>query len=629
MVNTSVPYNERNRASPGTTYILSSHKTQRHAETRHRSERAPGATFLRTHGRGNGGQRVRAELLWLNLTFYQREKIVLLGEARGVLDRGCGSTQQAKFCLENLVSPLYGVWQQLMQPRSEARAPSVCILCLHSLEERIRGQTLYWWLEPHLPILYDAYVREVARVINDAYLAELEVNLLEATRSCLAGTYHSVADLPLGDFRHVAANLYLENWEARVVEIFYDAIIYRLSMTLLEKSAGHSGLFKHSRGLHHLDDNNKWPSHVYELFPAGSSDEKVVDGLLHHSLRFRNRAAATTLMMYLSLARPLVWPHLMSSALKPNFISLLTGLLRGDLSATVTSRPSGQPGAIILRTSRLQTLDFDPAAMRALGIAFVMSSTSGIDADPSSAFMFAAGYERSVFDALQYVIEHHDFGTQDQRSKSQKRELDILCDRTLVLHEELKKCHDVAALLPQVKRYYNRRRHQIGAFPNLFHQAMRCVNAAAHRICGFFECGKHINDMDNPMQVCGRCMIIRYCSRDCQRRGWKDGPRSVVPWVGEGIIHTHRDVCTLLQKFPRQHIEHPRSEGFIRALQAAGLTLEDWRHMLGWIFALKVLMPEHAIKLLGVVSTIVRYDLFSCQLSLRIRQKLVSTSSRI
>ena len=489
-----------------------------------------------------------------------------------------------------------------MQPRSEARAPSVCVLCLHTLEERIRRQTL--WLEPHLPVLYDAYVREVARGVNDAYLAELEVNLLEATRSCIAGTYHSVGDIPLGELRHVAANLYPENWEARVVEIFYDTIIFRLSMTLLEKSDSHSGLFKHSRRLHHLDDNNKWPSHVYELFPAGSSDAKVVDGLLHHSLRFRSGAAATTLLIYLSLARPLVWPHLMSFNLKSNFISLLTGLLRGDLSATDTGRPSGQPGTIPLRPGRLQTIELDPVAMRNLGIAFVMSSTSGVDVEPSSAFVFAAGYERSVFDALQYVIEHHDFGTQDRRTKSQKMELDILCDRTLVLHEELKKGHDVAVLLPQVKRYYSRRRHQIGAFPNLFHQAMRCVDAAALRSCGFFECGKHINDMDHPMQVCGRCMIIRYCGRDCQRKAWKNGPRSVVPWVGEGTIHTHRDVCILLQKFPRQDIEHPRPEGFLRALQAAELCLEDWRHLLGWIFALNILIPEHAIRLLGVVGTI-------------------------
>ncbi|EJD37184.1 hypothetical protein AURDEDRAFT_116925 [Auricularia subglabra TFB-10046 SS5] len=103
---------------------------------------------------------------------------------------------------------------------------------------------------------------------------------------------------------------------------------------------------------------------------------------------------------------------------------------------------------------------------------------------------------------------------------------------------------------------------------------------AYERICGNPACGSRRAGeepiaRERKLQACGRCKVVHYCGRECQRQDWTQG----IP---------HKSICPILSRLVAQLGPHSVADfdNFNTAFAACGVSSDDEVLLIRWALAL-------------------------------------------
>ncbi|EJD39444.1 hypothetical protein AURDEDRAFT_187346 [Auricularia subglabra TFB-10046 SS5] len=262
------------------------------------------------------------------------------------------------------------------------------------------------------------------------------------------------------------------------------------------------------------DKKGRWPTHLGQLLPLG--EQETVGALLSFAETWICPAPHTVLSSLLAVARPVVWPILVSDRYRKHFILLLASMLDPSML------PDGDLPTVMTRS------------MAPLRTALHMLTVirGGADALPR--------------DMAQLVA---DTGSPDVLFSALSAAVGRLTDRDPQFFEIAQWLHDVYARIPAPRPPPPQRamrwisvyatRHRPSMLSSL-HSVI--ANLLITRSCSSPECGISPlrTESGKAFPVCAGCRVTRYCSKACQRRHWKGNDGDGVP---------HKDVCPLLKMF--------------------------------------------------------------------------------
>ncbi|EJD37142.1 hypothetical protein AURDEDRAFT_173776 [Auricularia subglabra TFB-10046 SS5] len=286
--------------------------------------------------------------------------------------------------------------------------------------------------------------------------------------------------------------------------------------------------------------NGFWPVEIKQLFPLGVA--RTVDALVHWACAPLSGKPLDVLVSYIRVVRPVVFPVLLESPRRDRVVWLVLQALTPGPGVPWTddeppfAMPPGLSAPIKLRRDGELV---SPAI-------YVLSNVRcGSQAHGDDAQRLFAGYEAPIRAALKAMIvppEHVEHVP------------DYICFLSTALGDDAG-CPHTFGEMPKRELLYNSLVRKIG-----------------ERWCCGPRCDKNEISFDEGVRrflCCEHCLLVRYCSRECQRKDWKRG--------------AHRDMCPILATARRRGLVV--TEGytkFTETITNAEMEVEDLDALYDW-----------------------------------------------
>lgn len=403
---------------------------------------------------------------------------------------------------------------ELRHPAHAGGCPD-CLLFLAKALSRADIGAVY---QPGCHDVWDACISTVTMPRTADELATLRAKLRTNAETCRGegnGIYDhdrwSISDLSDPLHRHLHA--------------LYEFLIGVLSpdepgqRTPLFSASGPKKIFGNTRG--------RWPSHPKDLFPHG--ERQSTEMLLRWCCELFSPGPIAVLKSLLFSCRPMMFPHLLESPLREQFLWCIVQMLNADTGRDAFAWPAtvgyGRP-------ERLSSWLCPSKGTVNRNSVFTLLKviSSGPDAGNDDMGKLYAGYEAALLPAVHNALD---------MVQNHTVELDTWDEGAL--------CHLASFLgnrapggeLHPLTRAWRARRaaeDEVDTFGPL--QAYLKTRYYRRTCCGP-SCTRGIQHTDDakPLPLCSKCKFTQYCSIGCQRADWK---RETWP---------HKDLCPILRTF--------------------------------------------------------------------------------
>lgn len=458
---------------------------------------------------------------------------------------------------------------RLLPSLQNARKPTCCPTCLCDLANTIDDNPIITVLRQEFHAFWDACMAIVAVPRPAGELDELRPLVRSNMANCSANARHphirTIFTDPLAVFIHsVFRCVYSSCAEGE------DAIVRR------------AGAWKRV-----FTDKHRWPTTPQQLFPFG--EKRTVEALVDWSCMFVSWSPILLLMCFLALARLQMMPHICSPPVRDRFIWLVVRMLRQNLRTPLADWPGASEPCALPDKWEMQAewlADGDRQLVQfASGLLGIFTSTS--DMRPEDLDKIMSGYEPLLHSAVQSGF--------DVAVRNDGPEFEPLHMWMAVLHHRLR--------LPDTSLDRRIKIEHSGKIDTGFHWTTTIYSflhgRSNQRECHDAHCARFENDgrSEGRFQVCARCKIPRYCSRECQKRDWREGIAIPFPWR-KGHTIAHKVICPILCKI----FEHARLDmeamefGDAWEAMCPRLATDEVTTLVEWIVSCRVLPREVAIQ---------------------------------
>ncbi|EJD50252.1 hypothetical protein AURDEDRAFT_160787 [Auricularia subglabra TFB-10046 SS5] len=247
-----------------------------------------------------------------------------------------------------------------------------------------------------------------------------------------------------------------------------------------------------------------WPTGVDDLLPGGVDG---LAGLVFHFAVLGDAQLFGTFVQTFILCRSTFYPQVMVDPVRSTFVSALCSHLTSYAEDLRNPNTDSH-----FQTVQIQWLTLLMTSIRQLGNSEW----------PEWRSVFS-GHERQVIASIRCV----------ERSRVDGSTKRILRDFALAMYRSLG--IDCLCGIPLHLAEYAYQKHRavggpFGYFMGLIH------GLAARTVCSGPECPKQPHEDSGHLHRCGRCMLLRYCSRQCQQDHWRHA------------AYPHKAVCHLLRE---------------------------------------------------------------------------------
>lgn len=458
--------------------------------------------------------------------------------------------------------------------------PACCPLCFYcwSLTNK-PNEPMVRFMRMGRQDLLDASMSTLTAPRSDAELRIFQQHLLANYRSCDACLKQNLIDSFVG-----------ETDERRAVSAaaLFISSLYRLMTACLadNQSALVSRAIK-QKGFN-KESENEWPSAPEQLFPHGPSG--TVKTHIFWACLLPDPTAPIHFLNYcLIIARPFFYPRLVAPPNNGNLAWIVARMLGSLDTAAPDSALLSPPFALpegwrfpVLKDSKGDTLVLT-------AISLLHTIRSGPDGEISATLDFITGTEAVLFPAVQSALALLPLSESSEEFSTLAAFAHLL-QRRLGLPD--------SAMDARVIAWRQRVHPQRFTVDAILHHYL-CQRARDVRACAGPGCGATVITSGTPgraFQVCAKCKLLRYCSRECQRRDWTEGE---LP---------HKTLCKILRKEPftaRTLLGTSLDEwtaAWDRARSSGSVSDDDWLPLVAWAISDDMLPDTHRDLLVDLVS---------------------------
>lgn len=289
--------------------------------------------------------------------------------------------------------------------------------------------------------------------------------------------------------------------------------------TPLFSASGPKKIFGNTRG--------RWPTHPKDLFPHGERQSTKM--LLHWCCELFSPAPIVILKRLLFSCRPMMFPHLLESPLREQFLWCIVQMLNADTGrdtfawpATVGYRRPERLPSWLCSSSGTTDRNTVTSLFKVI--------SSGPDAGNDDVRKLYAGYEAALLPAVHNALDM----VQNRRVEPEDWDEGALCHLACFLCKRT----PGAELHPLARAWRARRAAENEA--DTFGPLQASLKTQYYRrTCFGPSCTRGIQHTEDarPLPLCSKCKFTQYCSMGCQRADWK---RETWP---------HKDLCPILRTF--------------------------------------------------------------------------------
>ncbi|KZV92573.1 hypothetical protein EXIGLDRAFT_836366 [Exidia glandulosa HHB12029] len=427
--------------------------------------------------------------------------------------------------LESVLGNTKVMADQMKDPRK----PVCCAVCFCSLANYLDNDPLIADVRQRCHEFLDACMLVATVPRNDEELRELRFWLLGTTMACTQ--------------RWPAVHEGVKQTFADPFVLFFDSI-FRLLFTccaegdkeLIHRAAAWKRVFTSKHG--------RWPTSPKQLFPLG--ERRTVDALLEWSCRFLSWGPILVLIAFQALTRLHIMPILVTSPVQERFVWLIVRMLRKNIRTPLLDWPHPkEPCPLPVMRTEMQTMWLQPGDKELVQYASgcLAMFTGPSDMQPEDVEKFVTGYETILYSAVQTGFE---VAAKDETSL----EFETLSIWTMFLHSRLRLPR--GTIDKRVKVTANHDCDTGFHWTTMIYTFLHGLSNT--RKCNDAQCSRFESDgiSEGRFQVCSRCKLPRYCSRECQKRDWKEGVVIPFPWK-RGQKIPHKTICPILCKIFQQN----------------------------------------------------------------------------
>ncbi|EJD48391.1 hypothetical protein AURDEDRAFT_112882 [Auricularia subglabra TFB-10046 SS5] len=445
---------------------------------------------------------------------------------------------------------------------SDAKQPLACPTCSCVIAYRLQptteqGSRLLEDLRDNHAEFWDSCITFVTASRTEDGLPALRQKLLQNISICKYRAEHNT--IMRSNFTDVVHTL---------VESLYMALLACLTRgrhSMMNRPKAPKGF-----GTRH----GRWPETAEKLFPF--AEDQCVD--MHgfwSSLRFSS-APFAVLSCTLSVARPMVLPHICAGTGRARLLYILAQMLRAD----VTTIPDGWEGELPVHPAGGAAfplaLSKERTSLLETSTSFLEILSGGLDSKACDWFEFFTGYELAMFRAIQAASRGVDATTPT---------FIALSHFAYFLHSKLGLPYSaldarVRAVCPDAAETDTRASESEAQKQMPQVTLLHLIQLRKQRGCSAPGCTKNVHDNGGkPLATCSKCKTVRYCGRDCQQRDWKSGAIK------------HKVICPILCRLLAEASADMRFDDFAPVFERV-LGIEERMAVFQWAASSGLLFTE-------------------------------------
>ncbi|EJD34845.1 hypothetical protein AURDEDRAFT_176098 [Auricularia subglabra TFB-10046 SS5] len=345
----------------------------------------------------------------------------------------------------------------------------------------------------------------------------------------------------------------LEDPLHRHVHALYECLFSVLSpdepgqRTPLFSASGPKKIFGNTRG--------RWPLHPKDLFPHG--ERQTMEMHIRWCCELFSPVPVYVLQRILFTCRPMMFPHLLKSPLREQFLWCIVQMLHADAGRDTFAWPATVG---YKRPARLSSwLGPDSVGNNRNTVDSLLQVISdGPDAGNNDMAKLYEGYEAALLPAVHTALDMVQSGRAEHHGS--------LCHLASFLGRRMPGWEPHP--LTRAWRLERSAENEADVFGQLQAQLK---TQYYRRTCSGPSCNRGIQDTDDakPLPLCSMCKFTQYCSKDCQKADWK---RETWP---------HKDLCPMLRTFVP--VLEAESGVFEEAFWTLNLELSQIPWLLTWV----------------------------------------------
>ncbi|EJD39430.1 hypothetical protein AURDEDRAFT_146594 [Auricularia subglabra TFB-10046 SS5] len=302
------------------------------------------------------------------------------------------------------------------------------------------------------------------------------------------------------------------------------------------------------------DRAGRWPSKVDQLLPLG--EQSTVLALLAFAETYTCAAPMMVLRQLVILARTLVWPVLVAGENRRRLLFLIIALL-----APVVHK---EPPRWLMEENTLE-----------LAVSFLSDIRAGPDAVPREREQFVGGDADILYKAVLFRLN---------KVPSASEAFPELAAWCLILYHTLPEGNrpkPPTRALRWQDELIQRKKPSLGLAMH-----MSLSRLLQLRACSFCSASSIRSEDGKALPACAGCKVMRYCSRNCQKRHWN--------LKGDGDRVAHKAVCPVLRRLDVYAYANQEPEVFAEAFEKVepNLSPEEMETVKDWISEVRRALGE-------------------------------------